>query len=131
MALVTARLGSTNYQCTVTDGTHQWTIDEPTEQGGGNTGPDPYAALMGSLGSCTAITLKMYAARKGWTIQHIDVLIEMQRSDNQTTFSRQIAVTPALDAQQLERLRQIAKACPVSKILEGKIHIETHIQTKN
>jgi putative redox protein len=132
MRTVQVQLGPQNYACTVTDGNHRWIIDEPVDKGGGNTGHDPYGALLASLGSCTAITLKMYAARKGWDLQSVTVdtaLVSETITDKKTTaFLRSITVTGTLDDAQLQRLQQIAKACPISKILEGSISIETEIK---
>jgi putative redox protein len=132
MNTVQVRLGTNNYACTVTDGDHQWVIDEPVDKGGSNTGHDPYAALLASLGSCTAITLKMYAARKGWDLRSVTVdttLVSDTVADRRTTtFSRSIEVSGRLNEAQLQRLQQIARACPISKILEGSIHIETQIK---
>ncbi len=132
MKTVAVHLGSQPYACTVSDGEHRWTMDEPLDMGGGNTGHDPYAALLASLGSCTAITLKMYGARKGWDLQSITVntsLMSDTVNDRRTTsFRRSIEVEGNLDEAQLLRLQQIAKACPISKILEGSISIETAIK---
>ncbi len=132
MKTVHVHLGAKNFACTNDDGSHRWIIDEPLHKGGEDTGPDPYAALLGSLGSCTAITIKMYAERKGWAVQYIDVNVEMfskpTADEKNTVFTRTITVMGNIDEAQLQRLRQIAKACPVSKILEGAITIETHIK---
>jgi len=123
------RLDKTNYTCLIHDGRHKYTIDEPLDKGGSDKGPDPYSMLLASLGSCTAITLKMYAERKGWNVEDINITMSIvPTSDNSkrtTVFVRDIDVKGQLSSEQLDRLQQIAKLCPVSKILEGSIEITT------
>ena len=134
MKTVSVHLGAQNFATAITDGTHRWVNDEPLEKGGSDTGPDPFATLLGSLGSCTAITLKMYAARKGWDLQEVRVKLDLANEttgeEKSATFTSEITVAGNLDESQLQRLRQIAKACPVSKLFEGRIGIETIIQHK-
>ena len=134
MKPVSVHLGTQDFITTVTDGFHQWIIDEPVDKGGTDKGPDPFSMLLSSLGSCTAITLKMYANRKGWAVQDIDIRVDLRSEEagNQknATFISAITVTGQLDDTQLQRLLQIAKACPVSKLLEGKLRMETTIQNK-
>lgn len=132
MKSVSVHTGAQPYKTKVTDGAHHWIVDEPTALGGLDTGPDPFAMLLSSLGSCTAITLKMYANRKGWDVQDIHINLNLVSTDEggqkQTVFISEMTIDGNLDETQLKRLRQIARACPISKLLEGKISIETLIQ---
>lgn len=129
---VLVHLASTDYTCRLEHGEHRWMLDEPVEKGGSNIGPDPYAALLGCLGSCSAITLKMYANRKGWDIQKIDVSLQVSHRDTPDkkipVFTSEISITGNINDEQLQRLHQIVKACPVSKILEAGVEIEVIIK---
>jgi putative redox protein len=126
---ISVRLGSINYACSISDGHHEWMIDEPSENGGKDIAHDPYAALLASIGSCSAITMMMYAQRKGWQVEEITIKMNLA---TQTTagkmhslFTRKAFVKGNLDNEQLLRLQQIVTVCPISKLLEGEIKIET------
>ena len=111
------------------DAGHRWTADEAVDDGGANAGPDPKSLLLSSLGACTAITLRMYAARKGWPLAGVDVELRIGTAgapDN-TTIERRIDLHGDLDAEQRARLLQIANACPVHKLLTGSIQIESSL----
>lgn len=128
---VVVTLGQQDYRCTATDGKHHFHIDEPVDVGGGDTAPTPTALLLGSLGSCSAITIKMYAQRKAWDLQHVEVSLNVShRIEEQkrvTVFLREVKVHGNLDHAQIKRLLEIVKACPVSRMLEGKVDIETRL----
>jgi putative redox protein len=128
---LTVELGPANYRCMVRDGQHQWYLDEPVAQGGSDTAPDPLAALLASLGSCSAITLRMYAERKGWPVTNIIVEIQLEQRHTErgkvNVFNRDVRISGPLNEEQLLRLHQIVRACPISRILEGNIAIETTI----
>jgi putative redox protein len=135
MKAVTIHTATENYLTTASDGTHQWIIDEPADKGGGDRGPDPVSMLLASIGSCTAITLRMYAQRKGWDVHDINIRMEIggntSGGTDGTLFSRFITVAGNLDELQLQRLHQIARACPVSRMLEGTVSIDTYINNGN
>ncbi len=102
--------------------------DEPESVGGKDLGPDPYTLLLSALVACTLSTLRMYIDRKGWVINNISVAVNMYQENNDvftTTFERDISFDDAISTEQKERLLQIAAKCPVSKILENKIVIQT------
>ena len=128
---VTVTLHEKNYRCRIDDGKHQFIVDEPVEQGGGDTGASPFTHLLASLGSCTAITIRMYAQRKGWPVEDISILLsystEMVGDKKVTVFTRAVTVKGNLSEEQLKRLQHIAGACPVSKMLEGSMQVQTQM----
>jgi putative redox protein len=107
----------------VVSGRHVGSADEPESLGGQGTGPDPYELLMSALGACTAMTLRMYADRKGWPLTGVDVTVthaerfgvDGTKSDR---FDRAIVLLGELDAEQHARLLEIADRCPVSQTLQ-------------
>lgn len=126
---VSIRLGNINYACMISDGHHEWMMDEPLDSGGNDIAHDPFAALLASIGSCSAITMKMYAQRKGWPVEEIEIKMSLATQTvagkRKAVFKRNMFVKGNLNHEQLIRLEQIAAACPVSKILEGDIMVET------
>ncbi|MDR5738711.1 MULTISPECIES: OsmC family protein [unclassified Caballeronia] len=125
--VVTAVIGEAEYRTRLEDGTHTWHADEPASLGGADSAPQPAALLLSSLGACTSITLKMYAKRKGWALDSVEVALSMKSTDGGTVIDRRITVAGALDTEQRERLLQIANACPMHKVLSGAIHIESEL----
>lgn len=103
-------------------------MDEPEKIGGRDLGPDPYTTLLASLAGCTLSTLRMYVDRKQWDIPEMRVTLNMYHdSDTHTVITRQLAFPGVSDSATIERLIVIAKKCPVSKILENQITIQTTI----
>ena len=125
--IVQARLAGADYRVELDDGAgHAWAGDEPADLGGGDSAPTPYHLLLGSLGACTAITLKMYAARKQWPLLGVDVSLQLNPGGVPAAgndIARSIALHGELSNEQRTRLLQIANACPVHKLLTGEVRI--------
>ena len=109
---------------------HQLTVDETLDQGGEDTGPDPQELLAVSLASCTAITIEMYAARKGWNVGHVEVAVEFTPAERgcPTKFELIIRLPDDLPEEQAERLRVIAAKCPVHRTLDGEVMFAERIE---
>jgi putative redox protein len=122
-----AKTGLTQYQTVVTRNKHAIVVDEPESAKGTDTGIDPMGMLMGSLASCTAITLRMYIDRKMWLVHEITVDVEMFKVAGGTLFERSLHFKGDLNDEQRKRLIQIADACPIHKILVGDIMVDTKI----
>jgi putative redox protein len=102
---------------------HELIVDEPSDQGGEDFGPSPQELLAASLASCTAITLEMYAKRKGWHVSPIEVECAYAPSERgaPTVFELILRLPATCSAEQIRRLRAIAAKCPVHRALEGEV----------
>jgi len=120
-------------------GKHSLLADEPVDVGGEDLGPSPYQLLTSALGACTAMTMRMYADRKGWEVGQIKVHLnhEKKHSDDCADcekasskidhFERIIEIDSELDDKQRQRLLEIANKCPVHRTLEGEVKVETRL----
>lgn len=110
---------------------HQWVADEPAANGGGGRGPTPHELVLSALGACTAMTLRMYAARKGWALQQVEVALRFNPqgapAEGTSLIERRITVHGAIDAQQRERLLELANKCPIHRVLTGELYIESSL----
>ncbi|MGJ8547220.1 MAG: bifunctional alpha/beta hydrolase/OsmC family protein [Sulfitobacter sp.] len=116
---------------------HHTLADEPLAYGGTNRGMTPYGFLSAGLGACTSMTIRMYARRKGWPLTHVSVDIchdKVHAQDAQTssgdkidTWRRRITLCGELDAEQRQRLLEIADKCPVHRTLERASHVVTEL----
>jgi uncharacterized OsmC-like protein len=114
--------------------------DEPVEVGGTNQGMNPYELLLAALGSCTAMTVMMYARRKGWPLQGVRVELDHERVHARDCedceekdayldrFRKRLTVRGPLDDEQVARLHEISRRCPVHRTLTGEIRIEDEIE---
>ena len=127
MKATARRDGSLRHVVQVRD--HQLVVDEPLEAGGEDAGPDPQELLAVSLASCTAITIEMYAARKGWELGHVEVDVEYSPAERgcPTRFELVMRLPDDLPEEQVERLRVIAAKCPVHRALEGEVMFHERI----
>ena len=126
--IVTATIGRETYLTKLENGVHTASADEPADIGGKDLAPSPGDYLRMSLASCTAITLRMYADRKGLDISEIKVEVRTEESEGKTIFHRQVHLTGTLDIAQRTRMLQIANACPVHKVLTNPIVMNTIIK---
>jgi putative redox protein len=111
---------------------HHLTADEPRNHGGDDSGPSPQELLAASLASCTAITIEMYADRKGWDVGEIavDVHYEPAQRGSPTRFKMDVDLPKELPEDQRERLMQIAAKCPVHRTLEGEVMFEETVSLR-
>ena len=109
---------------------HEVLSDEPEENGGDDSAPSPQELLAASLASCTAITIEMYAKRKGWDIGdvEVDVNYEPAQRGSPTKFKMTMHLPKELPEDQLERLQQIAAKCPVHRTLEGEVMFDEEVE---
>jgi putative redox protein len=121
---VTARRRK-GYAHALTVGPHTLIADEPEDRGGTDTGPSPTQLLALSLASCTAVTIEMYADRKGWDVGELEVEVEYELHPKGTSrFDVVLKLPPALTEEQAERIRAIAGRCPVHRTLTGDVEID-------
>ena len=106
-------------------GGHRFRADEETDKGGDDTGPAPHELLLAALGSCTAMTLRVYAERKGWPLRDVHISLSGATGDSGFVITRHIRLDGEVDAEQRQRLIEIADKCPVHKTLSGAVHIQT------
>jgi putative redox protein len=129
----TARRDDGTLRHTVQVREHQLTVDEPLDLGGSDTGPDPQELLAVSLATCTAITMEMYAARKGWDIGHVEVDVEYTPAERgcPTKFELVMRLADDVPEEQVERLRVIAAKCPVHRVLDGEVMFQERLERVN
>jgi putative redox protein len=110
-------------------GGHRLTADEPAAHGGTDAGPSPQELLAASLASCTAITMEMYATRKGWDIGDVtvDVTYEPAQRGSPTRFQMEVRLPKELPDDQREKLLTIAAKCPVHRTLEGEVMFDESV----
>lgn len=131
--------GTGRFAVSVQAGRHALVADEPLTVGGDDLGPSPYDLLLGALGACTAMTLRMYARQKQWPLDHAHVRLSHRKihasdcADCETTtgkvdqIDREIELGGALDADQRARLLEIADKCPVHRTLHAEIKVTTRL----
>ena len=132
---VTARAGASGFRTAIDARAHTLVADEPTALGGTDLGPTPYELVLGALSGCTAMTLRMYADRKGWPLEGVEVRMRTARSHELdcehcetddvgiTRIERAVELTGPLSDEQRRRLLQIADRCPVKQTFERGIAV--------
>ncbi|MDY8137360.1 bifunctional alpha/beta hydrolase/OsmC family protein [Aquimarina sp. 2201CG5-10] len=137
---VVASLGNTEgFTTQMKVGNHYMLADEPESVGGNDFGPSPYELVSAGLSACTAMTIKMYVARKGWDLKHVEVhtsyskshALDCENCEDPTakidTFRREIKIEGELDEKQIKRILQIADKCPVHKTLHSETQVITEL----
>ncbi|HEY5560051.1 MAG TPA: OsmC family protein [Steroidobacteraceae bacterium] len=115
-----------NYAQDIATGGFELKSDEPVSAGGRNAGPAPYGLVLAGLGSCTAITLKMYADRKGWDIGSLQVALTLDKdADGNAFIGRVLSSDATLSAGQWDKLIEIAGKTPVTRTLSAGARITT------
>lgn len=118
-----------HYKTLIKTGNHQLIGDEPTHAGGQDAGPAPYDYILAGLGTCTSITLTMYAERKGWNLGELSIDLTLQKdSDGNTFIERVLHTTEILTDEQWQKLLEIAGKTPVTKTLLQGAKISTQHQ---
>jgi putative redox protein len=119
------------YRVDIRAGAHTLVADEPTSVGGGDLGPSPYGLLVSALAACTAMTLRMYAIRKGWELTNVGVDVRANVDDDgQRTIERIVTVPVDLPAEQLQRLAEIAERTPVTLAIRDGVPITTTFEPR-
>jgi putative redox protein len=107
---------------------HVLQVDVPESEGGDDLGPSPHDLFDAALAGCTALTLSLYARRKGWPLEDARVTVERDARDESSgiyRLARRIELVGELDAQQKERLLEVALHCPIHKLMQAEIKITT------
>ena len=128
MKATATRSGSLRQAIRIRD--HQLTIDEPTDKGGEDSGPSPQEMLAASLAACTAITMEMYAKRKGWDVGDVEVACDYTPAERgcPTRFNLVLRFPDSMSAEMMERLRVIAAKCPIHRTLEGEVMFDERVE---
>lgn len=136
--IVSSRPGAP-FEQLVRAGKHHLVVDEPVDVGGGDAGPNPYDYLLMALGSCTSMTLRLYADRKGWPLEGVIIGLRHERihardcadceagSTGMERIHLNMVLHGALTEEQCARLLEIANKCPVHRTLTGKMQIVTSL----
>jgi putative redox protein len=135
---VVARSAGPGFRTEIMSGAHHVTVDEPTSVGGGDEGPTPYDLLLASIGACTAMTLRMYASRKGWPLEEAVVAIRTRRTHAadcaecaehekplpRLRLERRVEIRGPLTDEQRARMLAIADRCPVKQALQHGVVVD-------
>jgi len=126
LAHARATLAQARYRTEIKAGHHDLVADEPASAGGADAGANPFALVMSGLGACTAITLRMYAERKGWTLKGLTVELSCYREEKAVKVDRNLLID-GVDAEQKARMAEIAEKTPVTLALKGGMEIRTTV----
>jgi putative redox protein len=124
MTHATATIHPEPYATSIEVDGHRLTADKPENRGGGNKGPAPYDLLLASLGACTTITLRMYADRKAWPMEALEIGLRLIGMRADMRIERTLTIT-GLDDAQKARLAEIAERTPVTLTLKSGLLIHT------
>ena len=131
--VVTSRSGG-SLQHEIQAGKHTFIADAAQDIGGGETGPDPHDLLLASLGACTSMTLQLFAKRREWKLDSVNVKLSEETIEDPSTpgkkiskITRDIEVKGQLDQEQIDTLKKIADKCPIHKLLVEAKQIVTSL----
>ncbi|MCU0380110.1 MAG: OsmC family protein [Chitinophagaceae bacterium] len=129
MQKITATIGKDHYRTVLQGDTNQAIADEPASVGGTDLGFSPDELLASALAACTAITLRMYADRKQYPLEQVDVQvsIDWDKKERRTSLKKSLHFTGDLKPEEIQRLREIADKCPTHQALINPISIETTV----
>ena len=124
------RTESTSFTHRVEVRHHQLTADEPIDHGGEDEGPSPQELLAASLASCTAVTMEMYAKRKGWEIGPVEVEVNYAPAERgcPTKFEIILRLPSQLTDYQVGQLKVIAAKCPIHRTLDGEVMFSERVE---
>jgi putative redox protein len=130
MKAIATRTSANSYTHRIDVRDHRLTADEPADMGGADEGPNPQELLGASLAGCVAITIEMYAQRKGWDLGELSVECEYEQAERgqPTAFTLILRLPAHLDGDQVERLSAIAAKCPVHRTLEGEVTFDQRVE---
>jgi putative redox protein len=128
MKAVARRTGSLRHKVDIRR--HHLTVDELEDQGGEDTGPDPQELLAASLASCTAITMEMYAQRKGWDLGYVEVECEYTPAERGCPTKFELIMRLPADApdEHVQKLKIIAAKCPIHRVLDGEVMFDERVE---
>jgi putative redox protein len=138
LVIVRSRGGSNVFKTDVRAGSHSFTADEPPGEGG----PSPYDLLVGALGSCTAMSVELYALKMGWPLEHVVVRLRHDRlhakdsaNDAPDSFldhiEREISLEGPLNDEQRKKLLDVAERCPVNRVLSSNVRVDTTLSASS
>jgi len=132
-ALKASARRSANFSHTVTIREHQLTVDEPRLRGGDDEGPSSEELLAASLATCTAVTIEMYAQRKGWDVGPVEIDVQYTPAERgcPTKFELVLHLASSLSDEQVEQLRVIAAKCPIHRTLDGEVMFSERVERVN
>jgi putative redox protein len=113
------------------EGRHKIRVDEPTAVGGTDTGPSPTRLVAAGLAGCTAVTIEMYAERKGWDVGEVEVDVDVTYDEfAPLSFTVTLRLPAELSDEQRKRLLAVAAKCPVHKLLAGEtlVTVSDHVE---
>lgn len=124
----TARsVGDTFRQEVLVDGHHRLVTDEPGELGGTDAGPAPHELLPAALAACVAVTMRMYARTKGWSLGELSVDVVYDNKSTPRYFDVTINLPGGLSPEQVRRLMRAAETCPVRRSIEAGMVFDEHL----
>src|SRR5687767_13807277 len=128
MTAVARRTGKFRHMVAVRE--HHVSIDEPLDQGGEDSAPSPQEMLAASLASCTAVTMEMYAERKGWDLGHVEVECSYTPAERgcPTKFEPVLRLPEDATDEQVDRLKIIAAKCPIHRTLDGEVMFHERVE---